>query len=69
MAATTTYFETTHKAPIWERFWTWMFTNHPMQRRLDSIERLNNLSDLELAKMGLNRDQIYSHVFNDRFFY
>jgi uncharacterized protein YjiS (DUF1127 family) len=34
--------------------------------RTDQIARLNKLSDAELAKIGIRRDQIVMHVFRDR---
>lgn len=36
--------------------------------RSDQIARLNALSDAQLAKMGLRRDQIALHVFRDRLY-
>ncbi|NYS23901.1 DUF1127 domain-containing protein [Rhodobacteraceae bacterium 2376] len=35
--------------------------------RTDQIRALNRLSDDELSRMGLTRDQIPFHVFRDRF--
>lgn len=35
--------------------------------RTDQIIALNRLSDEDLARMGLSRDQIPFHVFRDRF--
>ncbi|GAB4258762.1 MAG: hypothetical protein Kow0013_00870 [Pararhodobacter sp.] len=35
--------------------------------RRDQIERLTAMSDAELAKLGIRRDQIVHHVFRDRF--
>ena len=35
--------------------------------RMGEIERLNNMSDRELAKMGLSREDIPRHVFRDLF--
>ncbi len=37
--------------------------------RTDEMRNLNQLSDAELARMGLTRDQIPFHVFRDRFSY
>lgn len=34
--------------------------------RRDQIERLQALSDTELAALGLTRDQIVMHVYRDR---
>ncbi|MEC7256825.1 MAG: hypothetical protein VXW58_03310 [Pseudomonadota bacterium] len=36
--------------------------------RADEIERLNALSDAQLAKMGLRREDIARHVFRDLFY-
>ncbi|MAY89382.1 hypothetical protein [Arenibacterium halophilum] len=36
--------------------------------RTDEIERLNALSDKELSKMGLRREDIARHVFRDLFY-
>lgn len=36
--------------------------------RVREIERLNTLSDAELAKMGISRDRIPYHVFHDIFY-
>lgn len=35
--------------------------------RSEEIERLNALSDAQLARMGLTRNEIVYHVFRDRF--
>ncbi|WP_372840613.1 DUF1127 domain-containing protein [Phaeovulum sp.] len=35
--------------------------------RVAEVERLNALSDAELAKIGISRDRIVYHVFSDRF--
>lgn len=35
--------------------------------RSDRIERLQRKSDAELARMGLDRDDIPRHVYRDRF--
>lgn len=37
--------------------------------RVAKVERLNALSDAELAALGLHRDRIVYHVFSDRFWY
>ena len=37
--------------------------------RMHQINRLNALSDEELAEMGLKRDEIPRHVFRDIFYY
>lgn len=37
--------------------------------RRDEIARLDAMSDGELARLGLTRDQIVAHVFRDRFGY
>ncbi|WP_417628908.1 hypothetical protein [Pararhodobacter aggregans] len=34
--------------------------------RRDQIERLQMLSDAQLAEMGISRDRIVHHVFRDR---
>lgn len=39
------------------------------QSRADQIERLQALSDQELAKRGLTRDRIVHHVFRDKLGY
>ncbi|MDP5334951.1 MAG: hypothetical protein NWT12_04500 [Paracoccaceae bacterium] len=36
--------------------------------RMDEIEALNALSDVELAKIGITRDDIPRHVFRDMFY-
>ena len=36
--------------------------------RTDEIERLNALSDEQLSKMGLRREDIARHVFRDLFY-
>lgn len=37
--------------------------------RTDQLERMNNLTDVELAtKYGINRDQIVAYVFRDRIY-
>ena len=36
--------------------------------RSDEIERLNALSDAQLSKMGLRREDIARHVFRDLFY-
>jgi uncharacterized protein YjiS (DUF1127 family) len=36
--------------------------------RSDEMERLNALSDAELSKMGLRREDIARHVFRDLFY-
>ena len=36
--------------------------------RVGEIERLNAMSDAELAEMGLRRDDIPRHVFRDLFY-
>jgi hypothetical protein len=39
------------------------------QSRRDVIERLNNLTDVELAtRYGINRDGIVAYVFRDKMF-
>ncbi len=40
-----------------------------LRSRRDQIERLNALSDAELASRGIQRDGIVMHVFRDRMFY
>lgn len=40
-----------------------------MRSRADRVERLQALSDAELAKLGLTRDRIVQHVFRDQFYY
>jgi len=37
--------------------------------RVAEVERLNGLSDAELAALGLRRDRIVHHVFADRIWY
>ena len=37
--------------------------------RVAEVERLNRLTDAELAAMGLHRDSIVHHVFSDRLWY
>jgi len=37
------------------------------QARVDTIHRLQSLSDAQLAARGLSRDQIVHHVFRDLF--
>lgn len=37
--------------------------------RVAEVERLNGLTDAELAAMGLRRDRIVHHVFSDRLWY
>lgn len=34
--------------------------------RRDQIERLQSMSDAELARLGISRDRIVQHVFRDR---
>lgn len=37
--------------------------------RTEQLERMNNLTDVELAtKYGINRDQIVAYVFRDRIY-
>ena len=44
------------------------FAAYSEQRaRTDQMQRLNNMSDAELAQLGLTREQIPYHVFRDRF--
>ncbi|KIN64534.1 hypothetical protein Z946_3426 [Sulfitobacter noctilucicola] len=38
------------------------------QRRYDQAEALNALSDAELAKKGLKREEIIHHVFRDLYY-
>jgi hypothetical protein len=35
--------------------------------RLDEIQRLQALTDAELARLGIQRDRIVHHVFRDKF--
>ena len=42
-----------------------MYANHP---RLVRVERLNAMSDDELARRGLRRQDIVRHVFNDIYY-
>jgi len=45
------------------------FTAYAERRaRMDKIERLNSLSDAELAKLGITRDGIPHYVFRDLFY-
>ena len=51
------------------RLLTWAAQHGEKRSRADQIDRLEALSDAELAKRGLTRDQIIPHVFRDRWFY
>lgn len=39
-----------------------------LRARTDEIQRLNAMSDAQLAKLGLTRDGIVRHVFRDQLF-
>ena len=43
-------------------------THHRLQARADLIEKLNKLSDKELAQRGMSRDTIALHVFRDTYY-
>ncbi len=70
--ASTTHFETDTQPGALRRFFrgigNGMVTYMERQSRAGQIQRLQAKSDAELARMGLNRDQIVRHVFRDRFF-
>lgn len=51
------------------RLLAWAAHHGEKRSRIDQIERLEALSDAELAERGLTRDQIIAHVFRDRWFY
>ncbi|MEL6684146.1 MAG: DUF1127 domain-containing protein [Pseudomonadota bacterium] len=38
------------------------------QNRSTDVQRMQSLSDAELAKMGLNRDDIVRHVYRDIYY-
>ena len=38
------------------------------QNRSTDVQRMQGLSDAELAKMGLNRDDIVRHVYRDIYY-
>lgn len=51
---------------LFSRLGTALVAYAERRSRRDQIERLNALSDAELAARGLSRDQIIAHVFRDR---
>lgn len=54
---------------IWTRFVNWAVNHAEIRARREKIAELDALSDAELARRGLTRDQIVAHVFRDRLFY
>ena len=54
---------------LWARFTDWAENHAELRARIDRIAELDALSDAELARRGLTRDQIATHVFRDRMFY
>ena len=53
----------------WNRIMTWAENHAEMRARIARIDSLEALSDADLARRGLTRDQIVAHVFRDRMFY
>lgn len=52
--------------PTWPRLRLWMARFIRAAARTEQIERLEAMSDADLADLGLTRDQIVLHVFRDR---
>lgn len=46
----------------------WFLLVIESQSRAHEVERLQNKSDAELARVGLTRDRIVHHVFRDRMY-
>ena len=55
-------------ASFFAAFGRGMVTYMERRSRADQIARLNALSDKELSKMGLRREDIARHVFRDLFY-
>lgn len=51
------------------RLGRWMEDIAVANARVRQVERLNAMSDEQLAKRGLTRDQIVHHVFRDVMYY
>lgn len=69
---TSTTFFTTDRKPgiarrVLRRIGDGMVRYMELQSRAGQLQRLQSMSDAELARMGLRRDQIVGHVFRDRF--
>jgi len=69
--ASTTFFTTENKPGIARRVLRRIADGAvgcgELQRRAGQVQRLPSMSDAELARMGLRRDQIVGHVVRDRF--
>lgn len=54
---------------VYARFAAGMSALIAAQSRLELVERMNNLTDVELAtKYGINRDGIVAYVFRDKMY-
>lgn len=51
------------------RFGAWMESFMEAHARTGEIDALRDMSDAELARRGIARDQIIRHVYRDRFFF
>ncbi len=69
--ASTTFFTTENKPGIARRVLRRISDGAvrylELQSRAGQLQRLQSMSDAELARIGLRRDQIVGHVFRDRF--
>lgn len=53
------------KPGIFERFGMFLVRLAENNARVQKVERLQSMSDEQLARIGLRRDQIVQHVFAD----
>lgn len=51
------------------RFSGWLEAFMEAHARTNEINALQDMSDAELARRGIQRDQIIRHVYRDRFFF
>lgn len=63
---------TTQNGGFFKRILNWFvaigqagFVSRGMEARMLKLQELQNKTDAELAKMGLRRDDLVSHVFRD----
>ncbi len=55
-------------ATVFGGFWNFMVRIAETNGRAKTVERLSMMSDAELAKRGIKREDIVRHVFKDMFY-
>lgn len=55
------------RAGLFHRLGRWIVRMGEASWRRDEIEALENMSDAELARLGITRDRILYYVFRDKF--